>query len=486
MTTLIDARFNALRSLGYTGAVTDMVYAWERDNAGVIDSGWYATLDSLAPPGIGRHINDLENWFWSDGGTALYDYVIDATLGNDSNDGLTPATAWKTLSKINNLNGLNTRHSILVKTGIYSSADDFIEVTGNVGGGTEYVVHFESGTIMDGTAAVAAVASQDAVEVKNANGAKLTVYGNGLLVRNYAEGTALSPNGFSSRDDTTLTVYDANVDNCDDGFSAHGDSTMVLWRCTAQNAEKSPFVHVGNTTVIANSCTFTESAGGNLNITDSSEDPDITLNDCALIPSFVSGGDTLRCGGATLNRCVVGTEANPVKLYATTNPVVLNDSYINAYADGNNDVVLSGCYGKFTLRVRNGGSLDMQNCVIVAPATGYSSVLYQSYDPGSGSPVVMNNNIFSGSFDFDNMISALADYVMDAVGTTFYNNLLFGGTAYSSTLVAADNGAQIAGTVTTDPNLGTATGTLKTNYGWLPGSPAQGAGFGGADIGFSA
>jgi hypothetical protein len=83
--TLVDCRFDALRTQGYLGTTSDMLMFWLADNGGVggamndlwhtmlLSKGftgattdmWYQYLFNL---GYRGHINDMEMAFWCSGG----------------------------------------------------------------------------------------------------------------------------------------------------------------------------------------------------------------------------------------------------------------------------------------------------------------------------------------------------------------------------------------------------------------------------------
>lgn len=96
---LNDSRYLSLRAQGFTGHVNTMLLRWLQANGatsgnisdawremlsangrtGHVNDSWRGLLNEIAPPEIGRHINDLERWFWSPtgGGGALYRYTFD-------------------------------------------------------------------------------------------------------------------------------------------------------------------------------------------------------------------------------------------------------------------------------------------------------------------------------------------------------------------------------------------------------------------------
>jgi hypothetical protein len=85
MATTGDCKFNALRGLGYTGAMPEMTLEWLQDvgatspalpdawrefldlegfTSGNRNDDWWGFLDKDAPVEIGRTLPDLEHWFW--------------------------------------------------------------------------------------------------------------------------------------------------------------------------------------------------------------------------------------------------------------------------------------------------------------------------------------------------------------------------------------------------------------------------------------
>jgi len=93
MATLVDCRFDALRTQGFSGSISDMMHSWLQANgatAATIPDSWKEMLDIIQPPdpdskvdqwyiwlranGYGapnHHINDMLMDFWCSGGTLV-------------------------------------------------------------------------------------------------------------------------------------------------------------------------------------------------------------------------------------------------------------------------------------------------------------------------------------------------------------------------------------------------------------------------------
>lgn len=386
--------------------------------------------------------------------TGDFDYFIDAVNGNDINAGTSEGAAWKTLSKITPsllTAGATTR--ILVKRGGYASADDAVEVIEDAKTDAVLEIAFEPGCIMDGTAANA-IGATNGFEFSGNVDWSTVVYGNGLIVRNYSEGTALSPNGFGNRDTHTLTVYDAYCTNCDDGFSCHENATMTLWDCSATGAEKAAFSHVDSAVCAHYRCYF-EAASSTVPIGHTGGGGSLLLQDCVLNPTVANGRVTFRSLD-TVTRCQIGNLTTKAAIAGTGSTIT--DCYLNAYADGHYPHTYRRCYGKFSTRIRTPGGIDMQDCVIVGPATGSLAVIYS--DSSLGSPVAMtfSNNVVATA-SFMNINATNAGYLL-AGSATFDGNSLWSGAAYDADL----DPSLVSNTITTDPQLGAANTLVQADY----------------------
>lgn len=410
-----------------------------------------------------------------------FDYYIDATNGSDGNAGTSAGAAWASLSKISDISlGAGVSAAVLVKSDTYDTADDYVVVDPSPGLASSLTIVFEPGCVMDGTAANA-IAPTNGFEMSRAKGAwTSTIYGNGLQINNYAEGTAASPNGFGNRADNISYVYDVHCDNCDDGFSCHGDASLYLYDCSAKNSEKGTFLHVDNAYVEAHRCNFIYSMQGD---GAASNGVEIHIYDCILEPE--TSGLFWDFRNTTATRCQIGTSDKRVTVSSSLSNNLLTNCYLNLYCDANSYINIRECYGKFSARVRSGGGVTIENSIITAPASGQSNIIFSNFDPGSSAKFVVNNNIFKGSA-FMSVDATNAAYLVTAASELF-NNILTGSAAYDSDLIAADSGGTvIVGTITSDPLIGAANTLLMADYAYGDGSPAIGAAYGGGNIGFGA
>jgi hypothetical protein len=413
-------------------------------------------------------------------------YWIDATNGDDGNAGTSEGAAWASLNKITQallLSGNAVR--VRVKAGTYDKATDFVDVTTSAAfsAGTRLDIIFEPGCVVDGTTANG-IAATNGFEFSTTSVTSTYIYGNGLSLRNFSEGTAASPNGFGNRANHVLYVYDVDVTNCDDGFSAHGNASMYLYDCTASNCEKSAYAHIENAQTFHYRCQFTGRAGASIGIGVNQSTLVAYFEDCIFVP--ISAGQTIGANRSEFVRCQLGTAS--LRLGGTESQnMVATDSFINFARDVNQVMTFTRCYGFASFRQRNGASLTMENCVIVGPASGLSNIFYSNFNPGAGSPHLIRDNIFetSSAAAFMAYDATNAGYVV-AAGSEFFNNVLSGSAAFDADLVAADTGGTvIVDNVTADALIGAANTLNPNDYGYAAGSPAIGAGVGGGNSGFA-
>jgi hypothetical protein len=411
------------------------------------------------------------------GNSETYDYYIDATDGNDANNGSLYAP-WKTLSKITGIPlAVNATVRVLIKQGTYNTADDYVIKTFGGLNSTLYLI-FEPNCIMDGTSANA-IAATNGFEFSTSDSAvyNTIIYGNGLIVRNYSEATALSPNGVGNRGVHKIYVHNVTCTNCDDGFSAHDDAHMYLYDCSASGSEKGAFIHVGNAYCEHHRCVFTCTTSTGYG----SGTPTIKLFDCVLIPATTSS-TLLAVARSTYTNCQIGTLTQRFQLSGAGGVII--DSFVNCYLDGNGGAItFTRCYGKSSFRVRQAGGARYENCVFTAPTTGFAQIVFSNFNGGGNSQLFFRNNIVESAV-FMSVDATNAAYLVNGV-SQFFNNDVFGAT-FDADLVTADSGGTvIVGNISADALIGAGNTLNPDDYGYAAGSPAIGAGTGGTNIGFA-
>jgi len=417
-----------------------------------------------------------------------YDYFVSDTTGNDSNDGLTPSTAWQSLNKITGaLIASSQTKRVLVMAGTYDKATDDLYVNVGTKTNTTFVVTFEPGCTIDGTAF--ASGTQNGVGYRCDTASDRTnrfyCYGNNCVIQNV---TTTDGNGIDGSGGGVAYYYDFEVTNARDGISIHETQEAEFHNIRVRDCLKWAAAHVGSCVVRHYHCTFadennTATLGGLVAFTTAGS---VSNYDTIFLPgtTFRSAHLNITLGPSTFERCRLGTLTRIVELQPTSSgTATATKCFLNANWDGIfGATALTRCFGKFTARTGNaGGGLTMTHCAISGPCTGKSNVFYSNYNPGSSVAFIVNNNIFETA-SFMSVDATNAGYLV-AAGSDFHNNVTFGST-YDADLVSA--GADIVGTVTSDPLIGAANTLLMADYAYAAGSPAIGAGEGGVNIGFAA
>jgi len=131
--------------------------------------------------------------------------------------------------------------------------------------------------------------------------------------------------------------------------------------------------------------------------------------------------------------------------------------------------------------------LTVENCVLVGPASNNTSIFLSNFNPGSGSPHYVRDNIFetATAAAFMSYDATNSGYLV-AQASEFFNNILSGSAAYDADLVTADaGGTVIVDNVSDDALIGAANTLLGADYGYAAGSPAIGAGVTSGNCGFA-
>lgn len=406
------------------------------------------------------------------------DYYINAATGDDGNDG-SQAAPWASLSKIEGsilVNGSTVR--VLVASGTYSKASDFVSVD-TVGKTTAALeVGFEPGCIIDGTSYPANTNGLQVLGVAGAYTNSMKFFGNGLVVRNV---TTTTGNAIGGENGGMCYYYDIVCEDSVDGASFHGDQRGEFHRCDISGMSKAAFAHISTTQTAHYKCTFTGASGATIGIGSIGSTAVSSFEDCAFIPA--SSGQGMDIRNSTLTRCQVGTTAARVNV-TSAQLATLAKCFINIGHDANNFFTMDKCFGKYSVRVRNGGAITATNCVFSGPASGLANVIYSNFNPGSSSKIILSDSIIAGAFTFMNVDATNAGYLVSAA-SEFFNNILYPSLIYDADLITADTGGTvIVGTITDNPLIGPADTLLMADYAFGAGSPAIGAASDAGDIGF--
>lgn len=403
-----------------------------------------------------------------------YDYFVDAANGNDANDGQSSATPWASLETNLTADILvpGKKVRVHVMAGTYTDqAICIINATGK--GGAILEVNFESGCVIDWTLGT----DKSCVDVQGDQEWTLVLTGNGSTIQGFNFGTG---NGLGSRSGGLLIARDFFIDDCVDGISAHGSGRIYAYGCFVTGCSKSCFAHIETSQTYHSGCTFEAASGATLGIGATVATGEAYFTDCKLIP-YASGG-IVDLSGATVFRCQIGTLTARVDVNCGAAGTVTK-SFVNVYVDGNKVISFTECFGLFSTRVRNGGTISVTNCVFSGPATGQTNTVFSNFNPGSGSKLVISDTIFAGAWTFMSVDATNAGYLV-AAESEFFNNILYPSLAYDADLIAADSGGTVVvDTITDNPLIGSADSYLMADYAYGTGSPAIGAGTTG-NIGF--
>jgi hypothetical protein len=410
-----------------------------------------------------------------------FDYYVNAATGSDSNDGLTPATAWATLTQLRTT--VNALAAGTAKTAYVSAAtytDQHLAFSNSELTPVQITVTFEAGTALvwnsiaspgDGIGASGTI--------------RVTAYGNGTTITGYSPG---SGNGLGCRNTAYLEAHDFVIDNADDGCSNHTTGEMRVYDCTFRNCTKGAFTHINDSTSYHYRCTFEGRTSATLGIGDFQNNAVVYFEDCIFAPASAGQGvgSGVPTGTAEFVRCRLGTLSTRVSIAATSGGATLTDCFVNATIDGNTKATLTGCYGYLTTRMRNAGIILLDGCIFTNGATGDTdSALHANFDPGSQGSWDAIDTIFTGySTAIGSGFTATYAGYFTAAGNSVNYCCLFGNTTnFDSDLTGADI---TTGNITTDPLIGAGGTYVKSDWGYATGSPCIGAGSGGGNIGFAA
>ncbi|WP_370339393.1 DUF2793 domain-containing protein [Parvularcula marina] len=418
-----------------------------------------------------------------------FDFVVDPVLGSDGNTGA-PAAPLATLSELaSRLGSLATSASVNVRIKKGDYVDDPLLVY-SIDTNTITLV-FEPGTTLRST--FTGVGSTQAFDMTDGT---VILYGNGLHIRDWqgldeiaSDDFQSSSNGLAVHGSGDLTVHDVKVSNCGDGLTAHADGRLEAYRCWVEDCHKYAAVHVNDSTSYHEDCTFIggEGHGGEdvrapAGIIGGFEGSlgDHEFFRCRILPS-PSGAVSDVGGGAIaiFDQCQFGTLTDYVKLTAAE----VTDSFVHFYAQMNTfEGVMTRCYGKGSLRLRQGASAVpvFENCVFTGPAAGVStSFLFANYDPGGFSELTIDDCIFTGYTKAIDLDESFSVGYWQASGSAITSSTFFGNTSDLGTAGAAEVGTTITDPLYTDPSLGSHSASLDM-ADYAAGSGTDGFGSGAA------
>lgn len=411
--------------------------------------------------------------------------VYVSTTGNDSNDGLTRATAWLTISRLNTwAGGLTTgSYTAVIAAGTYSNSDGFGFTNNNT---VALTLEFEEGVTIDTSAATT---KQDGISIGSNPLSSLTVNLRGAI---FTGNTFNSANGIGTNNEVNLTVNGAASDGTlasfsgyDDGISFHGISGPVnqiqINDCRFYNCPKGAYVHVNSAAGAHNRCIFDAKASATLGIGSDQSSVFSEFYDCEFNPA--ANGDVGMPQGVTV-RCKIGTTSTWVYCGTDIPDGPYTDCFMNIGGDGPGSSVMTRCYGYVDFRIRGpvSDAASWTHCVFEGK-TNTTNFANGAFDGGSGnwlggSPVFRDCVLYDYGTGFSYASTTQRDH-MNANWTVDYCCMFENATNFAAGLTIGTN------IVTTDPAL--AGRTTREQSDWVVGDAGScvGAGSAGGNIGFT-
>lgn len=395
-----------------------------------------------------------------------FQYEVDPVSGNDSNSGA-PGMPFATLTAL--CNALSTTPSgvtnnVLIRQGDYVDDPVLISFVDDMTGA---VLVFAPGSTLRSTD-TSMNGSTQGVDIASG---QLTIYGNGLRIRDWRALEVLAPddfqnssNGVATHGTGTVILHDTMVSQCGDGLTAHADGRIEAYRCWVEDCDKFGVVHVNNATSYHEDCMIIGGDGhGGANVrapvaivgSFGGSMDDYQFVNCRLLPA--PGGQTIVVGGsdtASFTRCQLGTYTDPVHL----NQAKVTDCFVHFYSQINMMTQpMTRCFGKASIRLREACSAAgvISDCVFDGPAGGQPSrFLFSNYNPGSYGQITVTDCILSGYDTAIDLGPTEAPGYWQASGSLIESCTFFGITADFDTNAAAEQGTTITNTEFTDPGLG--------------------------------
>jgi hypothetical protein len=427
-----------------------------------------------------------------------YDFFVDEISGSDSNDGLTEATAKKTLSAaFTQLLASASGSRLCVLPGTYSDSIS----TGSASVAKTHYIHVpRGGVVLDGgETPEVGTSSAFAVDAQNYT---LHLFGDGNFeVKNWGN------NGLGAGADasTSFYTYDVVVHDCDDDHTCHG-AKYTDYRSTSYAGKKSAIAHVSASIIYHEQGVAYSAIGSSIGLATLGElatsfdcfqmdflpDTAATTTWASFQVSCNSSGSGTLGALRRYRECRFGgSHLTPPATFAASSmrDATYEDCYFNGYSVQAVDTsamtnLFNRCFGPaVSIRARRTASVihNVDNCVFAGgtfndhPLDAY---FYSSPNDICGAGRVKNSVLIN---------SAVGIYVVSTAGAAdafnsnwlLLNNLFYNNTANMSAGVTAD-GTDVTGQ---DPLIVDITSDDQEDWHVNAGSPTLGAGVDGADIG---
>lgn len=367
--------------------------------------------------------------------------------------------------------------------------------SGTAGAGAVADITFGEGYILDGTGI-----TNNAIQCGGATGWAMILRAENPAVRPIVRNfTNPSANGIGLHGANTMEVFDFEITGCEDGVSNHNTGgTLTTHSCYIHKCTRSQVIHAGGTSI--HNDDIIEGLGaepGNLMTTVAG--CVTTFNNATVIPAGTFGTTTplgafcSLAGAVAINSGTWGSIGVKSLVVSAATNVTFNDAVVDLAFDGNNTLAFNDCAGHLTYRLRSGGGQTFRNCDFRGPATTRATTTF-----GTASTLLVDIATL-GVSKLDMLDCSVTGYSATAIGQALdateaaalvavsgfqIKNVAFfaNGTNIDADIVSADGGVNIANNITTDPLLSLTPGDEIGSWGYRPGSPCIGAGFGGGNI----
>lgn len=358
---------------------------------------------------------------------AIFDRYVDSVLGDDGNDGLTPETAWKTLSKLTDLQSVAyDTIDVLVTEGVFKTG---IVLAGNSSGRKVTRIFTEGEVLID---LDSSLTHTQGLSVGSELGAQTGIQE--VILVGPIEIREVSNNGVATYYGGEVSIWDATIHRCRDGMSAHYTGKLWAFDCNVRNCGKYAIAHISTTTETYHyRCTIegkNTAERGTLII----EDGFGYFYDCDILPdttgSLAIEIDSLGGHGTALfEKCRIGTPDRSFSGAAKIKQGTFRYCYFNTPISDYRSSHIEYCYGKVTITPKGNAwdSLYISNSVFVNGASGiagndFMKTWSYSSPTNVGGIIIANDNIFTGYETVFQSTSGAAATFVDSNWDLEYNN----------------------------------------------------------------